>query len=77
MKNFMKWLNVAAFTVLLLGGLNYLFVGLFGFDVFGAIFGTSAGILGRIIYSIIGLSALLLLITVLARAALTEKRKQS
>ena len=31
MDKFMKWLNTAAFTILLIGGLNYLLMGLFGF----------------------------------------------
>ena len=76
MKNFMKWANVAAFTILLIGGLNYLFAGLFGMDVFAGIFGASISPIGRVIYSIIGISALLLLLTVIARTVMNDRREK-
>jgi uncharacterized membrane protein YuzA (DUF378 family) len=76
MKNFMKGLNVTAFTILLIGGLNYLFMGLFGLDLFTGLFGAEMGIIGRIFYFIIGLSALLLLLTVIARSIMNDKRER-
>ena len=76
MKSIMKCVNVAAFTILLIGGLNYLFAGLFGLDVFASLFGTSISVAGRIVYAIIGLAATLLLLTVIARAVMNDRREQ-
>jgi uncharacterized membrane protein YuzA (DUF378 family) len=69
MKNdnkFLKILAMVSFGILLLGGLNFLLMGLFNFDLLGIIFGTS--VVARIIFSIIGLSALTLISLVLFRA---------
>ncbi len=45
------------FLLLLIGGLNWLLVGLFGWDV-GMLFGGQAALISRIIYILVGLSAL-------------------
>lgn len=52
----LNWLDWAAFTLLIIGGLNWGLVGLFGFNLVTAVFGTT--ILGRTIFTIVGLSAL-------------------
>lgn len=52
--NGLDWL---AFILMLIGGLNWGLVGLFHFDVVAAIFGV-ASIVTRIIYFLVGLSAL-------------------
>jgi uncharacterized membrane protein YuzA (DUF378 family) len=70
----MKWLNTIAFTILLIGGLNYLFMGLFKFDMFGVLFGDGDGVVGRLFYSLFGLSALILLLTVVARTVMNNKK---
>lgn len=75
MKNFMKYLNLGAFTALLIGGLNYLFMGLFNFDLFANLLGSN-GIMSRVFYSLFGLSALILITTVIARTVLNEKREE-
>lgn len=46
-----------AFILLAIGGLNWLLVGLFGWDV-GALFGGQGAVISRIIYILVGLSAL-------------------
>ena len=46
-----------AFILLVVGGLNWLLVGLFGWDV-GMIFGGQAAAVSRIIYVLVGLSAI-------------------
>ncbi len=51
-------LDRLALTVLIIGGLNWLFLGLFQYDLIAAIFGGSASFLSRTIYSIVGLSGL-------------------
>jgi uncharacterized membrane protein YuzA (DUF378 family) len=68
MKNnsFMKWIMGIAFTLLVIGGLNWLLVGLFEFDLVAAIFGMNS-IFSRIIYTLVGISAITLLGNVLAK----------
>lgn len=46
-----------ALAVLIVGGLNWGFVGLFGFDLVAFIGGGSAGLLSRVIYTLVALSA--------------------
>ena len=64
--NFFKWVNMIAFGVLMLGGLDFLLMGLFNFNLFGAIFADS--IVARVIYGLFGLATLVLLTTILWRA---------
>lgn len=52
-KNFVDWL---ALTLVIIGGLNWGLVGLFNFNLVSYLFG--AGIVGRIIYTLVGISAL-------------------
>jgi len=61
-----KNLNVLDWIVLILviiGGLNWGLVGFFGFDLVAAIFGEMS-LLSKIVYDLVGLSAVYLLITV-------------
>ncbi len=74
MKKVMQVVDVIAFTILLIGGLNYLIAGLFGVDLMVMMFGSNISIVGRIVYAIIGLSALLLLVTVIARTVMKNKK---
>lgn len=53
----MKGLHMVTFVLLVVGGLNWLLVGLFGWDI-GAWFGGQAAMLSRIIYVLVGLSAI-------------------
>lgn len=53
----MKTLDVVVWTLLAIGGLNWGLVGLFNFDLVAAIFGEMS-ILSRIVYALVGLSAL-------------------
>ena len=51
------WRKIAL-TLLIIGGLNWLLVGIFQFDLVAFIFGSSAALLSRVVYSVIGLCAL-------------------
>ena len=53
----MKTVHVIAFILLVIGGLNWLLVGLFNWDV-GVLFGGQAAVVSRIIYVLVGLSAI-------------------
>ncbi len=58
----MKALHMVAFLLVVIGGLNWLLVGLFAWDV-GQLFGGMDALLSRIVYVLVGLSALVLLFT--------------
>jgi uncharacterized membrane protein YuzA (DUF378 family) len=47
--------------LVIIGGLNWLLVGIFSFDVVAAIFGTMS-VVARIIYVVVGLCAIYLLV---------------
>jgi uncharacterized membrane protein YuzA (DUF378 family) len=53
----MKTLDVVVAALLIIGGLNWGLVGLFRFDLVAAIFGGQASPLSRIVYTLVGLSA--------------------
>lgn len=58
----MKAVHMLAFTLLVIGGLNWGLVGLFDFNLVSAIFGGWMA-LEKIIYILVGLSALYLIVT--------------
>lgn len=47
-----------ALTLVIIGALNWLLVGLFRFDLVASLFGGSSSIVSRIVYVIIGLAGL-------------------
>ena len=51
-------LDKIALFILLVGGLNWGLVGLFGFDLVAAIFGGQGALISRIIYTIVGIAGL-------------------
>jgi uncharacterized membrane protein YuzA (DUF378 family) len=53
----MKSLDVIVAALLVIGGLNWGLVGFFGFDLVASIFGPMS-ILSRIVYVLVGISAL-------------------
>ena len=57
----MKILNKVTLLLLIVGGLNWGLVGLLDFDLVAALFGQMS-LLSRVVYSLVGLSALLQLI---------------
>lgn len=57
----MKLCNLISFIVLAIGGLNWLSVGVFQFDIVAGIFGSSANVVSRIIYILVGIATLYLI----------------
>lgn len=53
----MKVLNLITLILVIVGGLNWGLVGAFNFDLVAALFG-DASILSRLVYVVVGLSAL-------------------
>ena len=56
----MKYLDCLALTIAIIGAVNWGLIGLFGFNLVAALFG-SMSLLSRIIYGLVGLSGLYLL----------------
>jgi uncharacterized membrane protein YuzA (DUF378 family) len=52
----MKSINILTLILVIVGGLNWGLVGLFGFDLVAAIFGAGSALSG-IVYVLVGLSA--------------------
>lgn len=59
----MRPIDVLAAVLLVVGGLNWGLVALFNFDVVAALFGAGS-ILARIVYGLVGLSALYQIVTI-------------
>ena len=57
---FMNILKLTAYILVIIGALNWGLIGFFNFNLVSIIFGNMS-ILGRIVYSLVGLSALILL----------------
>jgi len=54
----MKSLNLVTLVLLIVGGLNWGLVGAFQFDLVAALFGGQEAFLSRVVYVVVGLSAL-------------------
>lgn len=53
----MKWLDCISLTLVIIGAINWLLVGLFSFDLVAFIFGNMS-LISRIIYTLVGLCGL-------------------
>lgn len=54
----MKTLDRIALAILIIGGVNWLLVGLFEFDLVASLFGGQDAMLSRVVYVLVGLAAL-------------------
>ncbi|MHA6482520.1 DUF378 domain-containing protein [Paenibacillus sp. strain BS8-2] len=54
----MKSLNLISLVLIIIGGLNWLSVGLFEYDVVSELFGGSTEIGSKIVYIVVGVAAL-------------------
>jgi uncharacterized membrane protein YuzA (DUF378 family) len=54
----MEFLDKTALTLVIIGAINWLLVGLFQFDLVAFIFGGPTAILSRIIYALVGVAGL-------------------
>ena len=52
----MRLVNIVTLVLLIVGGLNWGLIGLFGFDLVAALFGEMSA-LSRIVYTLVGISA--------------------
>jgi len=58
----MKGLHMVTFLLVIVGGLNWLLLGLFQWDI-GQLFGGQTATVSRIIYDLVGLAAIVELLT--------------
>lgn len=58
----MKAFNLVTLLLIIIGGINWLLVGAFQFDLVAAIFGGQDAALARIVYVLVGISAIYQLI---------------
>ena len=76
----MKALNLLTLVLVIIGGLNWLLIGLFQFDLVAVTFGGhagSAGVVARIVYVLVGLSAIWQLMPLFRAVSLDEPLAES
>ena len=54
----MNWIDRIALLLVGIGGINWGSVGLFQYDLVGALFGGMSGMISRIIFTLVGIAAL-------------------
>ena len=59
-------LKIIAFILTIVGGLNWLAIGMLQYDFVAGMFGTQANIFSRIIYALVGVSAVYLTFVMIA-----------
>ena len=65
-------INKISLCLVIIGALNWLFIGLFGYDIVGAIFGGQMAIVSRIIYTLVGLAGIWCITMLFNRAPVKE-----
>lgn len=55
--NSSAWIDRIALILIIIGGLNWGLVGIFGFDLVAWLFGGSEEILSRIVYTLVGIAS--------------------
>ncbi len=76
----MRTLNIIALILVIVGALNWLLVGLFGFDLVASLFANGYGTLSalsRIVYILVGLSGIWLLFTLVPVVSTTPDYRQA
>ena len=58
--------------MVIIGAINWLMIGLFGYDLVGALFGGQMAVMSRIIYSLVGLAGLWCITLLFRRDTATE-----
>lgn len=70
-------LKIVAFILTIVGGINWLAIGMLQYDFVAGIFGTQANLFSRIIYTLVGISAVYLTCVMIAnKGRLTTVEKK-
>ena len=73
----MKALNIITLLLVIVGGINWGLVGALQFDLVAAIFGGQDALLARLVYVLVGLSALWQVMPLLKSVSVDEVRAQA
>ena len=65
-------INKISLGLVIIGALNWLLIGLFGYDLVGALFGGQMSVVSRIIYSLVGIAGLWCITLLFRRDTATE-----
>ena len=70
-------LKIIAFILTIVGCLNWLAIGMLQYDFVAGMFGTQANIFSRMIYTLVGVSAIYVTFTMIAqKGKLTDNKKR-
>lgn len=70
-------LRIVAFILTVVGGINWLAIGMLQYDFVAGIFGTQANLFSRIIYTLVGISAVYLTCVIISnKGKLTDNNKK-
>lgn len=70
-------MRIVAFILTILGGLNWLGIGMLQYDFVAGIFGTQANIFSRLIYAVIGIASVYtLFIAISKKGKIFDKAKK-
>lgn len=70
-------MRIVAFILTILGGLNWLGIGMLQYDFVAGIFGTQANIFSRLIYAIIGIASIYtLFLAIVKKGKIFDKTKK-
>ena len=70
-------LKIVAFIITIVGGINWLAIGMLQYDFVAGLFGTQANIFSRLIYTLVGVSAIYITCAIIAnKGRLTENSKR-
>lgn len=58
LKEMVLMLDNTALIIVIIGALNWLCIGIFGFDVVAALFGGQGALLSRIVYTLVGIAGI-------------------
>lgn len=73
----MKTINLITLALVIIGGINWGLIGLFQFDLVASLFGGQDAALSRVIYTLVGLSALWQLVPLFRGGHVGETRAQA
>ena len=73
----MKILNLLTLALVIIGGINWGLVGVAQFDLVAAVFGGQDAILSRVVYVLVGLSALWQIMPLVRAGSADEVRAQA
>lgn len=72
----MKMLNLVTLVLVIIGGINWGLVGAFQFDLVAAIFGGQDALLSRVVYILVGLSALWQIVPLMRAGTVDQPRSE-